>query len=123
MSNEPKPTGRPTTKVLCMCQGGNVRSVALKYLLHYGGMKLDALACGWESNTDNTRDMLFAWADYIIVMQPQFASRVPAAFHYQPGGPRKLFCYDVGQDRFGNPFHPELQQMLKGMISGHKLFE
>jgi len=117
MSDEP-----PRTKVLCMCQGGHVRSVALKFLLYYGGKKIDALACGWESNTAETRAMLFAWADYIVIMQPQFAEHVPAAFHYRPDGPRKLFCYDVGPDRFGTAFHPELQEMLKGMIAGHRLF-
>ena len=106
-----------------MCQGGHVRSVGLKYLLRYGGYNCDVLACGWEGNTEATRRMLYGWADTIIVMQKQFADHVPAEFHTNADGSRKLFCYDVGEDRFGNPFHPELQATLKALVEGHGLFK
>lgn len=100
-------------KILAMCQGGHVRSVAVKYLMHYAFGRHDVLACGWESNTAETRKMLFMWSDLIIIMQGSFSEFVPREFH------NKMVCYDVGQDRWGNAFHPELQSILKKMISNH----
>ena len=108
-------------KVVTMCQGGHVRSVGLKYLLRYK-YGHDVIACGWEGNTEETRDLLFSWADYIVVMQASMVQHVPTKHHQRDDQSRKLFCYDVGEDRYGNPFHPELQSALKGMIERHGLF-
>lgn len=102
-----------------MCQGGHVRSVALKYLLRYKFGVPDVIACGWEGNTPETRRMLFEWSDTIVIMQKHFAEHVPKEFHDNEDGTRRLFCYDVGEDRFMNPFHPELQAMLEVMIRNH----
>lgn len=110
-------------KILTMCRGGHVRSVGLKYRLHYLVEEgHDVLACGWESNSQETREMLYDWADYIIVMSKEMAQYVSEKWHNKPDGTRKLFCYDVGEDRFMNPFHPELQKMLEGMVNSHGLF-
>jgi len=108
-------------RIVTMCQGGHVRSVALKYLLKYEHGH-DVIACGWESNPLSTREMLFEWADFIVIMQPEFVRYVPKEYHNHGDGTRKLFCYDVGNDRFHNPFHSELQKMLRSMIVRHKLF-
>lgn len=107
-------------KVLTMCQGGHVRSVALKYLLKYV-YGHDVLACGWESNTQETREMLYRWADVIVIMQPEMEQYVPQE-HHNAGDRRKLLCYDVGPDNYGSPFHPSLQQGLREMIEGHGVF-
>ena len=104
-----------------MCQGGHVRSVALKYILKYT-YGHDVLACGWESNTLETREMLYNWADAIIIMQREFIRYVPEQHHNKPDGTRKLFAYDVGPDNYGNPFHPGLQEQLRQMIRRHGLF-
>jgi predicted protein tyrosine phosphatase len=104
-----------------MCQGGHVRSVGLKYLLTYK-YKHEALACGWESNTTETRSKLFEWADIIVILQKEMEQHVPVEFHDKKDGSRKLFCYDVGPDHYGNPFHPQLLQNLDSMIQTHKLF-
>jgi len=108
-------------KVLTMCAGGHVRSVGLKYLLTYK-YGHEALACGQDANSTETIDMLCQWADYVIVMEPDYAKQVPEKHHLKEDGSRKLFCYNVGPDRFGYAFHPELQEMLKGMIVQHGLF-
>lgn len=124
-------------KILTICRGGQVRSVALKYLLHYSNYgQHDVLACGVESNTQETREMLYEWADIIIVMTPEFAKFVPEKYHtkwvltpnstrgYKDGAEeRRLYCFNVGEDRFMNPFHPELQAMLKHMIEKSGLFQ
>lgn len=104
-----------------MCQGGQVRSVGLKYRLtyHHGH---EVLACGWESNSTETIEMLCKWADVIIIMQPQFEKYIPISHHTNDKGERKLFCYDVGEDRFGSAFHSDLQNILETMIQKHKLF-
>jgi protein-tyrosine-phosphatase len=102
-------------KILTMCQGGHVRSVAAKYLLKYK-YGHDVIACGWESNSEATRDMLCAWADYIVIMQTEFKQFIPSQYH------SKLFAYDVGPDHYGNPFHPALQRSIDSMIKRHGLF-
>ena len=108
-------------RIVTMCQGGHVRSVALKYLLRYKFGGHDVIACGYEGNTDETRSMVFGWADVIVIMQSKFEKYVPVEFH-EKDGKRRLFCYDVGEDRFMNPFHPELQSMLSAMIQNHGIF-
>ena len=53
---------------------------------------------------------------YVVIMQREFKQHVAPRFH------GKLFAYDVGPDRFGNPFHPELQSAIDSMIRQHGLF-
>ncbi len=84
-----------------MCQGGNSRSVALAYLFKYK-YDLDALACGWEKNSEATRRMLFAWADKIFIMQAHFLEHVPIEFR------TKTQVIDVGPDVWFNGLDPEL---------------
>lgn len=102
-------------RVTTLCQGGHVRSVAAKYLLTYK-YGHEVLACGWESNTPETRKMLFEWCDVIVIMQAHFKQYIPEEFW------NKTICYDVGPDRFMNPFHPELGKGLIQMIEQHGLF-
>lgn len=102
-------------KILTMCSGGNVRSVGLRYLLHYKyGHRV--LACGQDANTQEDREMLYKWADYIIVMSEEYRKFVPAEYN------NKTFIYEVGPDRFGYAFHPELLQICDQLIVNHGLF-
>jgi hypothetical protein len=96
-------------KIVTMCQGGNVRSVGLGYVLkyHYGQ---DVLACSWEKNTDETRRMLYAWGDRIIVMEADFVKYVPPEFQ------SKVVVYDVGPNRWGSSLHPELLDIVDKLI-------
>jgi predicted protein tyrosine phosphatase len=95
-------------KVLCMCQGGNCRSVACAYVLKYG-YGLDALACGWQGNKPETLQMLFEWADLILVMQSHFIQHVPEQFH------SRVRSCDVGEDVW---FHikPDLIEKCKHLL-------
>jgi predicted protein tyrosine phosphatase len=102
-------------KVVAMCQGGQVRSVGLKYILRYK-YNHDVLACGFEGNTKPTRDMLFEWADKIVIMQAVMMKYIPEKFR------NKTICFDVGPDCFGNPFHPHLQLALESYIQETKIF-
>lgn len=102
-------------KILTMCAGGNVRSVALKYLLKYK-YGHEALACGQDANSAETIDLLCNWADYVIVMTEEYEKFVPEKYK------GKLLCYDVGVDRFGYAFHPELLGLSDRLIEIHGLF-
>ncbi len=102
-------------KILTMCAGGNVRSVGLKYLLKYK-YGHEALSCGQDANSSETIEMLSNWADYVIVLAGEYIKFVPKSFK------GTVLLYDVGSDRFGYAFHPELIQMLEKMIVEHGLF-
>ena len=102
-------------KILTMCAGANVRSVGLKYLLKYK-YGHEALACGQDANTIETRNMLCDWADYVIVVDKEYAPEVPEKYK------DKLLIYDIGVDRFGYAFHPELLTIADQCIIQHGLF-
>ena len=96
-------------KILCICSHGNVRSVALAYLLKtlYG---YDALACGLEEMGEETKNMLVNWADKVIILTSKFDTDKMKI------GKKMLYVLDVGEDIWHNPFAQELQhKLLKGL--------
>jgi len=94
-----------TQRILCVCEGGCHRSVAMAEWLKNAGH--DALSIGWRGNDPKTLDFLCWWAETIIVMEPYIAEKIPA--HYRP---KTLVC-DVGKDFYGTPKHPELVVLVK----------
>jgi hypothetical protein len=110
-----------------MCQGGNCRSVGLKNLLGSTVRpRPDVLACGWQWNSPETREMLYDWADIIIVMEAYMAKHVPEKHHFNSNGLRKLLCFDVGPDVWSNTLggatHPELTAKLIELCRSSGLF-
>jgi hypothetical protein len=99
-----------------MCAGGNVRSVALKYILKYK-YGHECLACGQDANSPETIDMLCNWADYVIVVTENYKNFIPEKYH------SKLLCYEIGIDRFGYAFHPELLDICDKIIINHGLLD
>ncbi len=81
-------------RVLTVCEGGNVRSVALAYVLKskYGQ---DAISSSWRYNSSPTLGMLFEWAERIVVAQEVFVEKIPE--QYRP----KVLVLDMGPDRWG----------------------
>jgi len=100
-------------KILCICEGGNVRSGALAYQLKNLG--IDALALGWRYNTLETLGMLAEWADYIILMQPW-----QNVVYSLPGFQAKIRVLDVGPDRWGSNTHPELHTIIQPHVAEWK---
>ncbi len=89
---------------------GMVRSVALSYILKtYQG--LDVLSCGVIHNTSETLHLLYTWADKIFVLESKIKESIPEEFQ------EKVWVLDVGEDRWLNPLHPELQTMLADGIT------
>lgn len=91
-------------KFLTVCEGGNVRSVSMAFTLKYE-FHQDAIAFSHSRNGDEALKLLADWADYIIVMEPKFADR----FEAWKG---KVRVYDVGPDRWMNPLHKELYEIV-----------
>jgi len=80
-------------KVLCLCQKGNSRSVVLTWLMkkkfHH-----EALAAGMVNTSRETRNMLYQWADRIILVVPRYQHWIPEEFR------SKLRVIDAGGDPF-----------------------
>ena len=98
-------------RILCVCQGGNSRSVHLAYLLKYR-YGVDALACGWEGNSHDTVEMLCEWADIIIVVQAFMKEKILIEQQH------KVRVFDVGVDRFFQP-NVELLELFDEMIKNN----
>lgn len=91
-------------KILVLCNHGNVRSVALAYLIKTI-YKHEAIAVGISETSKETQEMLFNWADKIITLytNPKFKVLPPFS---------KMHKLDVGEDVWHNPFAQELQHKL-----------
>jgi len=96
-------------KILCVCEGGNVRSVACAYVFKYE-YGYDALAVSSRKNNLETHQMLWEWADRIIVMQPEFKRFILPQYQV------KVTTYDVGPDVWGNCLHPELVGLIRAFV-------
>ena len=101
-------------KILCICARGNSRSVALAYLLK-DHLNLDAIAMGIEAASDETKEMLFNWADKLILVDNQFENKIPDQYK------NKLKIWHVGGDRFFRGFEPELLNMYAEHINNGEL--
>ncbi len=95
-------------KILCVCARGNSRSVALAYILK-DQMNLDAIAIGIEAASEETKEMLYKWADKIILVDKTL-DKIPEKYR------SKLKIWDVGRDRFFRGFEPELLQIYTDYI-------
>lgn len=96
-------------KYLCVCDGGNVRSVGMAYVLkhEFGQGRNEAIAVGRGNSSIDTLAMLCEWADVIVIMEPHM--KVDIGLKYKD----KVRCVDVGPDRYGVYVHPELLQQVR----------
>lgn len=92
-------------KYLCVCDGGNVRSQALAYVLHdiHGH---EAIPVGRLRVSKETMKVFSDWAECIVLMQPHMVESIPDENRH------KVLVTDVGVDRFGIYVHPELLAMV-----------
>lgn len=90
-------------KILCICQRGNCRSVALAYLLkdYYGH---DAVAIGHETAGDELKSFLLQWSDYAVCMEHSHVSKLPPI----PQRKDNVLVCDVGPDIYGHSRNPQL---------------
>jgi len=98
-------------KILCVCEGGNVRSRALAYVLH--DLKgHEAIPVGTRWMQRETWNLLGQWADRIVVMQPHLQAFVPTAFQF------KVRVLDVGPDTYGLNISPSLMGQVHAGVDG-----
>lgn len=95
---------------LCVCEGGNVRSVTLAYILKQE-RGLNALACSWRFNDAETLSMLYEWANKIIVMQANMKDKIPEEYQ------SKTEVCDVGPDRWGRSLDSDLGNVIRDKLN------
>lgn len=110
-----KPENTNSRKVLCVCRGGNSRSVGMAYTLKYCWGH-DAIAVGVEGNEPDTLAMLCDWAEHIICMRPEFKEKIPFK-HWH-----KTEVCDVGFDRYFQP-HPDLIEQCSRYVGSHRVLD
>jgi hypothetical protein len=72
---------------------------------------VDAMAVGWEKNEEATKEMLFEWADIIIVVEEYILNeKIPEKYKY------KTKLYNIGVDRWGLALHPGLLEVCDACI-------
>lgn len=113
---EPIPRTPLRLKCLCVCLRGNVRSVALAYLIKliYGH---EAIAVGIAETTEKTREMLYTWADQIFLLDDSLKIQDKILPEYWA----KVTVIDVGPDIWFDPYHHELQHKLLKQIGSLNL--
>lgn len=92
-------------KFLCVCEAGCVRSGALAFSLRYNFGQGRVLQASYSKTPQEDLDMLAAWADYIVVMEPKFADKFEEF-------KEKVRFLNVGPDVWRNPLHPALQEIV-----------
>ncbi len=117
-------------KILTVCQGGTVRSVALARMLKdadvrekydYPGEAHDVLAASWQWNSAGTLHGLCEWADLIVVMEPGHQEHLPHSYRSGRVLSNKVAVCDVGPDHFGHCFNEDLMKMCIVWIKGRGL--
>ena len=87
--------------IVTVCSAGLCRSVSLADVLKLHFEPCDVLPVGVDRNF-GAKDMLFEWADKIVVMYHKFEKRIPEKYAH------KVLLCDVGPDTYGTPKNPEL---------------
>lgn len=92
------------SKILCVCNEGNNRSVTVAHQLKYLGH--DCIPVGLSTNSQSTLELLCEWADHIIVTDSE--QQVP------PQHQSKVRLWDIGPDVFPRPFNKTLLAVVRG---------
>lgn len=112
-------------KVLAVCIGGTVRSVAIKDMLN-SFHNCDALAASAIAQSYGTMKMLCEWADVIIPVEPQDLPFGPEKFKaswaecvmWIEEYDHKRRVLNIGPDVWGNARHPDLSELIRPQLSG-----
>lgn len=87
-------------RILCVCHAGTVRSGAMAFYLKHCGH--DALALSSKYNSEETKHLLYEWAEKILVMDYTLIFTIPQEYQL------KVINTNVGNDVWQNPLHPDL---------------
>jgi len=100
-------------KILCVCEHGNVRSVALAYLLKTL-FKQEAIAVGIRDISDETMTMLEKWSEYVVFVDKDVAYMSKVNLDRE-----NVIVFNVGRDIWFNPKSEELVHKLYVELNKH----
>jgi predicted protein tyrosine phosphatase len=101
-------------KILCACAEGNNRSVTFAHILKYV-KDFETLTVGLDYNSPETCEMMFKWADVIIVPERSLLDVIPDEYL------SKVKFYDVGPDVYPRPHNPELYAKIKRLLEKDRI--
>ena len=96
-------------RILCLCEGGNVRSGQLAFWLKAAGH--DAVAAGLLWNSAETIALLSEWSEVITVAEERLAEKVPSDHRS-----KVTLDFVVGPDVWGVPIVGELAEKYTPII-------
>lgn len=109
-------------RALCVCNGGNVRSVTLARLLKKRGIEAIPIGVG-SLFSDKTLLMLFDWVkdehDGMVYIQKDAEAKLNArmpGWRSLAGEHRISTVFDVGPDDWKVPMHPDLLAKMRKMV-------
>jgi galactitol-specific phosphotransferase system IIB component len=88
--------------VLTVCSEGINRSQVLAAILKY---RYDTIAIGVNNTKPKTLEMLYKWADFIVVTDARLLPAIPAKYS------SKVHSWDVGEDRYPREYNQELLEI------------
>lgn len=109
-----KEVGYEAKHILCVCEHGNNRSVTMAHILKYAS-NFETLTAGLGYHTQETLEMLFNWAEVIVVPDEKLLPLIPEK--YKP----KVKFYNIGEDIYPRPFNKELYARAKALMEGDKI--
>ena len=95
-------------KILCVCRGGHVRSVATKYCLNRRGYK-EVIAVGGEYVSFDTMCILCDWADIILLAKPNHKKFIPVFTEFID---KVNLSFSIGEDTYGTPVNWKLEELI-----------
>lgn len=101
-------------KILCTCAEGTNRSVTFAHILKYV-KNFETMTVGLEYHSPSTLEMMFKWADLIIVPERALLGRIPEKYQH------KVRFYDVGPDVYPRPHNPELYAKIKRLLEKDRI--
>lgn len=93
-------------RFLVVCDGGNVRSHALAYVLKYDHQQ-EAIAIGRWFMSEASIAYFCDWADVIVTTRPHMSESIRPEYQHQ------IVCWDMGEDVWGYGFHQDLLKKAK----------
>lgn len=101
-------------KILCLGRKGDSRSVCLAWLLKQRGH--DAIAVGMRCMGKDTREMMLAWAEMVILLHQKCQEGIDEKYY------SKLKVWPVGRDVYFRAFSPALMSLLEIHMKREKLW-
>jgi|ERR1035437_6155431 hypothetical protein len=102
-------------KVLTVCSEGINRSQVLAAIIKYKAG--DTIAIGVNNTSPETLEMLYEWAEWIIVVDARLIPLIPEKYA------SKVHDWDVGEDRYPREYNKELLEIFHRYMEKDPFYE